>query len=222
MVSGTGALFAAGGSDETTLRLPAPATASTVQSALASSGIMADIVPGEDGVAVELADPLDIEVARTALDGLAQPEVPVTEADTNAEYGQILADLGRGVWLALGLALVQAATATAIGASASVLEQGQTLAALRLAGMTRASMMKARLLHAAIPVGVIAALSTGLGAGAAGVILVASGPAGLRPDIGGLLGLPAVVVGAILAAVLGAATAWPVLRNVTANPLVDA
>lgn len=223
VVSGTTALLGQPGGDPLTMVVEQAGLPAVTQ-ALADAGVLADVgvAPFGPGVAVTVADQVDLEVARTAVDAVAEPTVPATDADVGAENLALLDDIARGVWLLLVLALVQSAAATAVGASASVLEQGRTLAALRLVGMEPGRMLRVRMVHAAVPVGVIAALSTSLGAGAAWLIVLVSGPSGLLIGVGSVLGPPGVVVAAVVAAVGGAAFAWPVLRDVTSRPLVDA
>lgn len=245
VVTGTTSLFTAADSSEATLVVPPGPAVADVRQVLDEAGVTADVaaddarardvaLAGEGGVQVfdpsqvdvevrvDVRYPAQVEVARTALDPLVHPEVPRTAADAASAEVTVLEDIGRGVWLVVGLALVQAAAATGVGAAASVLERGQTLAALRLAGMEPRRMLAVRVVHAGLPVGVIAGISTALGAGAAAIVVVSSGPTGITAELGSVLGPPAIVVGAVAAAVLGAALSWPVLRDVTARPLADA
>lgn len=227
----TGATSAALGGSLTgtpgSLALPAGATTSQVETALGDAGLQAKIGEaadriGEPQVSVMPDDPAELEAVRTALDTLADPEVPITPADDFAESTLVLDDVGRGLALVLALALVQAAVATATGAAAAILEQAPTFAALRLAGLGVGRMLRVRLAEGALATGLLAVVTTGGGAFAGSLIIVATlGPRGIEAVLPALGGPVLVVVGALAAVALGTVATLPLLRSVTARPLAE-
>lgn len=93
-----------------------PTTVAQVQRAISAAGLSAEIAttPGRADVAVTPVEGDQVEAVRAALDMLVQPHVPLTDGEAETEYATILDDLDRGIWLVLTLALLQAATATAV------------------------------------------------------------------------------------------------------------
>lgn len=203
------------------LVLPEATSAEAAEAAIAAAGVDATVDAAADPARVVVGAGSTLEEVRTALDEVTDPHVATVEGMDLWDLETVLGDVRRGLWIVLALALLQSATTTAVAAAAAVLEQGPTLAALRLTGMPVGDMLRVRILQAAVPVGVVAAVATAVGVAAGIAVIAASGPAGLVVGLPELVGPPLVVLAATAAAAAGAALAWPVLRDVTARPLAE-
>ena len=103
-------------------------------------------------------------------------------------------------------ALALATVATAIGSTASILDQRVTLARLRLAGTSLAVLQRARRWQAVVPLGLASIGAMASGAVAAQILMVAVGAREQQvvgPDIVPMvgLGLAALAAGAVAVAV---------------------
>ncbi|HMJ75389.1 MAG TPA: hypothetical protein VK507_05425, partial [Iamia sp.] len=105
----------------------------------------------------------DVEVLRTAILG-ADPTADVSSyADLDAGASLLVDDMGRASVVMSLAALALATVATAIGSTASILDQRVTLARLRLAGTSLAVLQRARRWQAVVPLGLasIGAMASG-------------------------------------------------------------
>lgn len=171
------------------------------------------------GVEAEFASVAQLEAARATI-----TEIAGTFARTPAEgvwdttlFAQ---DVRKATWIAVSIALIQAAFSTAVGAAASILEQSNTLVALGLAGTDRRMLQRARIAQAALPIGVGSIISVSLGASAGALTLFGLLPM-LSPVVPSLLQAFMVAVGAVGAAIIGVLITRPVLTSVLARPLTE-
>ena len=143
----------------------------------------------------------DVEVLRTAVLA-ADPTAEVSSvADLDAEASLLVDDMGRASVVMSLAALGLATLATAIGGTASILDQRVTLARLRLAGTSVAVLQRARRWQAVVPLGLASIGAMASGAVAAQVLMVAVGAREdqvVGPDVAPMaaLGLAALVAGA--------------------------
>jgi hypothetical protein len=144
----------------------------------------------------------DVEVLRTAILG-ADPTADVSSyADLDAEASLLVDDMGRASVVMSLAALALATVATAIGSTASILDQRVTLARLRLAGTSLAVLQRARRWQAVVPLGLASIGAMASGAFAAQILMVAVGAREQQvvgPDVAPMvgLGLAALAAGAV-------------------------
>lgn len=143
----------------------------------------------------------DPEVVRTAVLA-ADPSADVSSyADLDARASLLVDDMSRASAIMALAALALATVATAIGSTASILDQRVTLARLRLAGTSVALLQRARRWQAVVPLGLASIGAMVSGAVAAQILMVAVGAREeqvVGPDIAPMvaLGLAALAAGA--------------------------
>jgi hypothetical protein len=143
----------------------------------------------------------DPEVVRTAVLA-ADPSADVSSyADLDARASLLVDDMSRASAIMALAALALATVATAIGSTASILDQRVTLARLRLAGTSVALLQRARRWQAVVPLGLASIGAMVSGAVAAQILMVAVGAREeqvVGPDVAPMvaLGLAALVAGA--------------------------
>jgi len=144
----------------------------------------------------------DVEVLRTAI-LTADPTADVSAAaDLDAEASLLVDDMGRASVIMSLAALGLATVATAIGGTASILDQRVTLTRLRLAGTSLTVLQRARRWQAVVPLGLASIGAMASGAVAAQILMVAVGAQEARivgPDLTPMvmLGLAALVAGVV-------------------------
>jgi hypothetical protein len=157
----------------------------------------------------------DVEVVRTAVLA-ADPSVEVDSyADLDGEASLLIDDMGRASVVMSLAALALATVATAIGSTASILDQRVTLSRLRLAGTSIAVLQRARRWQAVVPLGLASIGAMASGAVAAQILMVAVGAREQQvvgPDIPPMVGL---AVAAIAAGATAIALTRPVLVAAT-------
>lgn len=141
----------------------------------------------------------DVEVLRTAV--LAVGADVTSYADIDHQARLMVEDLGRASVVMSLAALGLATVATAIGSTASILDQRVTLARLRLAGTSVAVLQRARRWQAVVPLGLASIGAMVSGAAASQVLMVAVGAREehvVGPDLAPMvaLGLAALAAGA--------------------------
>ncbi|QYG94875.1 hypothetical protein HC251_22220 [Iamia sp. SCSIO 61187] len=147
----------------------------------------------------------DVEVVRTAILA-ADPTAGVSSlADIDAEARLMVEDLGRASVVMSLAALGLATVATAIGSTASILDQRVTLTRLRLAGTSLEVLQRARRWQAMVPLGLASIGAMASGAGAAQLLMVAAAAEEqpvVGPDVVPMagLGLAALAAGAVAVA----------------------
>jgi hypothetical protein len=147
----------------------------------------------------------DVEVLRTTVLA-ADPKAEASSvADLDAEASLLVDDMGRASVVMALAALGLATVATAIGGTASILDQRVTLARLRLAGTSVALLQRARRWQAVVPLGLASIGAMASGAGAAQILMVAVGAREQQvvgPDVAPMvaLGLAALAAGAVAVA----------------------
>ena len=162
----------------------------------------------EDGVAtgtVIAQVGTDVEVVRTAVLASGPTAEVSSSADLDAEASLLVADMGRASVVMALAALGLATVATAIGGTASILDQRVTLARLRLAGTSVAALQRARRWQAVVPLGLASIGAMASGSAAAQILMVAVGAREeqvVGPDVAPMvaLGLAALAAGAIAVA----------------------
>ncbi len=157
----------------------------------------------------------DVEVVRTAVLAV-HPSAEITSvADLDGEATLLLEDMSRASVVMALAALALATVATAIGGTASILDQRVTLARLRLAGTSLAVLQRARRWQAVVPLGLASIGAMASGAGAAQIQMVAVGAREeqvVGPD---LAPMAALGVAALAAGVAAVAATRPVLVAAT-------
>ncbi|HEU5150060.1 MAG TPA: hypothetical protein VFU19_06155 [Iamia sp.] len=155
----------------------------------------------------------DVEVLRTAI--LAAGADVSSYADLDAEARLMVEDLGRASVVMSLAALGLATVATAIGGTASILDQRVTLARLRLAGTSLRVLQRARRWQAVVPLGLASIGAMASGAVASQILMVAVGAREehvVGPDLGPMAALG---LAALLAGVAAIALTRPVLVAAT-------
>ncbi len=150
---------------------------------------------------VRVAAGTDPEVVRTAVLAVDPTADVWSPADLDGRASLLVEDLRRASVVMSLAALVLATVGTAIGSTASVIDQRVTLARLRLAGTGIAVLQRARRWQAVVPLGLASIGAMASGAAAAQVLMVAVGarsdqvrPPEVAPMVG--LGLAALLAGA--------------------------
>lgn len=177
--------------------------AAAVDAAVAASGGRVEWTGGEaeyaDGLVV--AGPgVDLEVARTAVRTVDPTAWTRSDAEGDERSELMVEDMARASVVLSLAALVLAAAATAIGSTASILDQRVTLARLRLAGTSVAVLQGARRWQAMVPLGLASIGAMASGAVAAQLLMRVFRQDGIvGPDVVpmALLGLAALAVGAL-------------------------
>lgn len=149
---------------------------------------------------------VDVEVVRTAVRTTAPEAYLSAPADHDGEATLLVDDMTRASVVMALAALGLATVATAIGSTASILDQRVTLARLRLAGTPLAVLQRARRWQAVVPLGLASIGAMASGAVAAQVLMVAVGAREeqvVGPDVGPMaaLALAALAAGAAAVAV---------------------
>ncbi|HEX7135627.1 MAG TPA: hypothetical protein VF228_23825 [Iamia sp.] len=157
----------------------------------------------------------DVEVVRTAVLA-ADPTADVSSAaDLAGETSLLVDDMGRASVVMALAALALATVATAIGSTASILDQRVTLARLRLAGTSLAVLQRARRWQAVVPLGLASVGAMASGAAAAQILMVAVGAREeqvVGPDLAPMVALG---LAALAAGVVAIALTRPVLVAAT-------
>jgi hypothetical protein len=214
----TAAVPAAAYGDDAALRVVSSAPVADLEAAvrmrLTERGIAVAVGPadvhGQPGVAVTPTSPADRDVVRTALAPLA--DVPVlTERESEADGGQLVADLRTGALVVLAGTFLIAATATGTTAAVRVLDHRRTLRLSSLAGTPIRVLDAARRAETLRPLLVVGAIALAMGLLCASPFAAASGV--LEPS--GLAVLAATLAGGVGLVVAASAASRPLLRRVT-------
>ena len=171
------------------------------------------VVVEESGLHVDVLG-TDVEAARSALTDLIPGRTAFTELDERWDERVFVGDLGRAALVATLTMIALAVLATALAASADILEQRSTLRALHLAGTDVGVLQRARTWQAMLPLGGATVFSVASGAAAGLLLLVAFE----RNDLPGLpvAALLALVVAGPIAGYVAATATRPLLRSATA------
>lgn len=214
----TAAVPAAAYGDDTALRVvsagPVADLGTAVRVRLAERGIAATVEPadvhGRPGIAVTPTVPADRDVVRTALAPIADGPV-LTERESDAEGGQLVADLRTGALVVLAGTFLIAATATGTTAAARVLDHRRTLRLSSLAGIPIGVLDAARRAETLRPLLVVGVIALAMGLLCASPFAAASGVL----DPSGLAVLAATLAGGVGLVAAASAASRPLLRRVT-------
>jgi hypothetical protein len=198
------------------------------QERLAAAGLEADVeversdsegpALGDEGwnLRVVPADVDDTERVRTSLAGLVPNHTLVGDGEDIYGNATAFGDVRRMTLMLLLIALVMAGTATAIGSAASVLDQRETLSRLRLAGTPVATLQRARVWHAAVPLIAATVASLASGMATAYMLLFAGGADGEQLQAPDMASITAMLVCGLVIGIGSAAVTRPLLVSSTA------
>lgn len=191
-----------------------PAVVQTVEKRLADAGLPAEVTTSGERTVRIVVPSADRERVRTLLYDVVPNDVPLTDAEEEAQDAGIYRDLRLGVALLLGLVFITAAASTAAGSVGTALDQSAPARALRRSGVPLKVIERSARLAAVVPV-----VGVGLpvvGFGALCGLALSGGKVLTEGSSGVFLLVGQVVLGLVLVTVAGAAGA-PVLRQASAE-----
>lgn len=190
------------------------AVVQTVEKRLAAAGLPAEVTTTGERTVRIVVPSADRERVRTVLYDVVPNDVPLTDAEEEAQDAEVYRDLRLGVALLLGLVFITGAASTAAGAVGTALDQSGPARALRRSGVPLRVIERSARLAAVVPV-----VGVGLpvvGFGALCGLALSGGKVLTEGSSGVFLLVGQVVVGLVLVTVAGAAGA-PVLRQASAE-----